>query len=156
MKFAIPNGVTTFVSLGVAMIFSGGCLSTHPGSSSLAYVVVEGASIDAISEEAIRVFGDEFYEITSNQPEGIVFEREATQRDRVLWGRYQEEDLRMRVVVAFEPLANGGILVRADAYILPGGAFSREEKIVRMGRRPYQALLNRVKASLVTSRPGSR
>ena len=102
------------------------------------------------------MFGDEFYEIKSNRPEGIVFEREATQRDRVLWGRYQEEDLRMRVVVAFEPLANGGILVRADAYILPGGAFSREEKIVRMGRRPYQDLLNRVKASVVTSRSGSR
>jgi hypothetical protein len=75
----------------------------------------------------------------------LAFEREATQRDRVLYGRYGE-DLAMRVVVLIEPRRQGGSLVRADAYVLRG---SFEDRVPRVGRRPYQDLLNRVKANFV-------
>ena len=137
-------------------MFSGGCASTHPGSSSLAYVVVEGAELEDIRAETRRVFDDEFYEVERDQPNEIIFEREGTQRDKVLWGGYVERDLRMRVVVTFEPFAKGGVLVCADAYVVREGVISETEKIMRIGRRPYQDLLNRMKASLVTSRPTSR
>jgi len=124
-----------------------GCLSTHPGSSSLAYVDIESDGAKAIRAETVRVFADDSYQLVSESAGAMVFEREATQRDRVMYGRYAEQ-LSMRVVVSMEPRRQGGYLLRVDAYALHGGY---EDKLLRIGRRPYQRLLDRVKASLVTA-----
>lgn len=132
----------------VVLLFLSGCLSTHPGSSSLAYVDIDTADARSIRDEAVRVLEDDGYGLVGESVGQFVFEREATQRDRVLFGQYGDESLTMRVVVTIEPRRKGGYLVRADAYAV----HSRyEDKVPRVARRPYQALLNRVKASLVTA-----
>lgn len=129
----------------VSLLMLTGCLSTHPGSSSLAYVDIESHGPAAVQAETLRVFTDDGYELVRESGAMLAFEREATQRDRVLYGRYGE-DLAMRVVVLIEPRRQGGSLVRADAYVLRG---SFEDRVPRVGRRPYQDLLNRVKANFV-------
>lgn len=138
------GGVASVMSL----VFLAGCISDDPGSSSMAYVNITLHDAAAIRKMAVRVFGDDNYQLVSESAGSMVFEREATQRDRVLYGRYNEQ-LSMRVVVAIGPRRQGGYIVRADAYALRSGGV--EDKLLRMGRRPYQDLLNRVKASLVTS-----
>lgn len=130
-----------------ALALASGCVSDHPGSSSMAYVDIETSGLPAVKQEVIRVFEADGYTL-SESPEGLVFEREATQRDSVLFAHYGDDSLVMRVVVVIEPRRLGGSLVRCDAYAIRDG---RAEALPRMARRPYQAQLNRVKASLVTS-----
>lgn len=139
--------MTGFASL----LFLMGCLSTNPGSSSLAYVDIPAANVKTIQAEIVRVFADNNYHQIGETTAPMVFEREATQRDRVLFGRYGDDDLTMRLTVAIEPRHKGGHLVRCDAYTVRQGL---EEKLPWMARRPYQDLLNQVKASLITAHRG--
>jgi hypothetical protein len=129
-----------------------GCLSTNPGSSSMAYVDIKSGTPARIQEEVVRVFEDDNYQLVREKDGTMVFERESTQRDRVMYGFYDTADLVMRVVVSVEPRRQGGCLVRADVYTVRDG--QHEEKLLRMGRRPYQNLLNQVRASLVKADGG--
>lgn len=127
------------------LLFLAGCLSDNLGSSSLASVDIASHSVEAIRRGTIRVFADDGYQLVGESAGQLTFEREATQHDRVLYGRYGE-DLAMRIVVLIEPRSQGGGLVRADAYVLRGRF---EDRVPRIGRRPYQDLLNRIKANFV-------
>ena len=137
-------GAAGFISL----LFLSGCLSTNPGSSSMAFIDLDTGTVATIRAEMIRVFEDDNYTLIRDADGEMVFEREATERDRVLYGRFGDEQLAMRIVASIEPRRKGGYLVRADAYAIHD---RRTEKLSSLARRPFQALLNRVKASLVTS-----
>jgi hypothetical protein len=134
------------------LLLLSGCLSTNPGSSSMAYVDIKSGTPARIQEEVVRVFEDDNYQLVREKDGLMVFERESTQRDRVMYGFYDTADLVMRVVVSVEPRRQGGCLVRADVYTVRDG--QHEEKLLRMGRRPYQNLLNQVRASLVKADGG--
>lgn len=131
--------------LGVAMFLSAGCMSSHPGSSSLAYVVVKKASPELVRDTTVQVFRNHAYGLEADDGAGhLVFERNATQSDRTRWARYGEQGMRMRVAVELEPMGKD-LLVRADAYILrpPRGV----EQVTIAGRRPYKKLLKEVNRS---------
>ncbi len=135
------------VVAGVSFLLLGGCLSNKPGSSSIAYVNITSHAAAAIRAETVRVFAADNYGLTRESAGELVFERKATQRDQIMYGRY-DEPLVMRVVVSIEPQRQGGCVLRADAYAL----HDRDEtKVLRIARRPYQDLLNRVKTNLVTA-----
>jgi hypothetical protein len=125
-----------------------GCLSTHPGSSSLAYVEIPTASVEAIMAETKRVFTEASYSIEQSGSDEAEFIRDATQRDKVMFGAYDQGPMRMRVKVFVEPYPRGGHLLRADAFVVSDG---REDALMKVSRRPYQALLDSVRASLATS-----
>lgn len=131
----------------LGLLLVAGCLSSNPGSASMAYVDIDSSSVAAIREAIVRVFEDDGYRLSETSGD-LVFEREATQRDHVLFKQYGDERLVMRVVVSIEPGRLGGYLVRADAYAVRDG---REDALPRIARRPYQKQLNRAKASLVAS-----
>jgi len=134
------------VAAVMSLVLLTGCLSDNPGSSSIAYVDIPSHGEDAVRAQAIRVFGDDNYLLVGDADGMLTFEREGTQRDRVLYGRYGDQ-LTMRVLVTIEPRRQGGSLVRADAFAMNGGS---ETQVMRIGRRPYMDLLNRVKANLAT------
>ena len=127
------------------LVLLSGCLSTHPGSSSLAYVEVDTTDAKAIRAAALRVFADDGYSLTSETGSGLEFEREATRHDQVLYGGVVGSRLVMRVVVSIEPQRKGGSLVRADAFTVRNG---HADRLLRVGRRPYQSLLHHVRADL--------
>jgi hypothetical protein len=133
---------------GASLLLMTGCLSTDAGSSSLAYVNIASGNAEAIRAETVRVFADDGYQLISGPSEPQTFEREGTQRDRVLYGNYLDKQLVMRVVVSLDPRRQGGFVLRADAYDVHDG---HAEKVPWVGQRPYKDLLNRVKASLVKS-----
>lgn len=144
--------ITILAITGIVFLLSTGCISSHPGSSSLAHVVVENASVETIRSATTQTFQQEFYTVLESSADRIVFERDATQKDRILWARYGEQGVRMRVVVTFEAFAGNGILVRADAYILRERGAGRQEKITPAGRRPYQKILQDIEHTVVTGR----
>ena len=147
MKFFVRRVVTQAAGI-LGLLLSTGCLSDNPGSSSLAYIDIESHGADAVRAETVRVFADDNYRLVGDAAGRLIFEREATQRDRVLFGRYGDEQVIMRVTVSIAPRRQGGCLLRSDAYAVRDGS---EEPISRVARRPYQDQLNRVKASLVSA-----
>jgi hypothetical protein len=136
----------TGIIMCAALLVTAGCLSTHPGSSSLAYVVVDGHSMSEVQKKVIQVFTSEHYRPQFSSKTRLVFVREGTQQDQVRYGRYGEK-LRMRVNITLEPYDPGGVLLRADAYALHGDSdlAGDSQKLLKIGRRPYQRLLNRVR-----------
>jgi hypothetical protein len=124
-------------------VVSAGCMSSHPGSVSMAYVEIEGVSMDKVVMATKTAFEGEFYVLTGATEGTLVFERDATRADRTRWASYGEA-LRMRVKVYVERMGQSKILVRADAYALRGSRH-REDKLLRMARHPYENLLDDVK-----------
>ena len=145
MKRTLLLGVYLF-----SLVFTG-CLSSNPSSSSLAYVMINGATPEAIQKTAIEVFQDEYYNVAEQTATELVFERAATEQDRARWGRYGEQGMRMRVVVVIETFPNGDISVRADAYILRERGVADVEAITPLGRRPYMKLLKEVRKKTTKS-----
>jgi hypothetical protein len=126
-----------------------GCLSDRPGSSSLASVEIVSHTEDVVRAEAVRVFADENYQLVSEPGGPMVFEREATRNDRLKYGSLGDQAFIMRVTVTLEHRRQGGVLVRADAFVVKEGV---ADKVIWVGRRPYQALLDALKASLVEAK----
>ncbi len=142
MKNIYIGKTAVWMGLGLTMLLSAGCMSSHAGSSSLAHRVIQKASPELVHQTTIRIFRENAYTLATDDGAGkLVFERDATRNDRVRWGRYGEQSMRMRVDVGMEPYSKNDILMRADAYIIrPRGA----EKVTYMGRRPYKKLLKKV------------
>ena len=128
-----------------------GCLSSHAGSSSLAYTVIQHTPIETVRELTCREFENEFYTIEKEGPAGYFFEREPTRQDLVVWSSFGEKDFRMRVVVTFEPFESD-ILVRADTYVVKN-SLTAPQKVGFSGRRPYQKILDRIQANSISAHP---
>ena len=142
-------GKGTLASMCIAVLCLTGCILTHPGGTSLAYVEVKGVSLERVREATVQVFGAERYQVEAAQANGFVFVRDATLNDRLQYARY-DESLFMRADVTYEPFGPDTILVRVDAYAVSGGA--TETKLLRIARRPYMKMLRSVKkTALATS-----
>jgi hypothetical protein len=138
---------------GMLLLLSAGCIVPPDGSDGLAFVVIEDAPIAAVHAATMQVFHDELYDVIQQERGRIVFERAGNLEDRVRWSQYGESGLCMEVVVSYEPLRKGGILVKADAYILrQKGSRSVAEKVAYSGRRPYQTLLKKIRKASTASR----
>lgn len=144
MKTTCENGLGkwTLASLCAAALALTGCMLTHPGGTSMAYIEIKGASLERVRETTVQVFGAERYQVEASQANGFVFVRAATLNDRLQYARY-DESLFMRADVTFEPFGPDTILVRADAYAVSGGA--TETKLLRLARRPYMKMLRSVR-----------
>lgn len=144
MKMACGRGFWSgaLASICIAMLGLTGCILTHPGGTSMAYVEVKGVTLERVREATVQVFGAERYQVEAAQANGFVFVRAATLNDRLQYARY-DESLFMRADVTFEPFGPDTILVRADAYAVSGGA--TETKLLRLARRPYMKMLRSVR-----------
>ncbi len=129
-----------------------GCQIFHPGFTSMAFVEIEKTSLAAVHAATVTVFKQDGYKVLWSKPEKIVFVREATLDDRLRYARY-EESLRMRVELSLERYGEGSVLVRAEAYAVRGESSRSEVKVLRAARRPYMALLRRVKESVASPTP---
>lgn len=140
-------GLVAVTTMVASLAMAAGCLSTHPGSSSLAYVVIEGATLERVQAAAIAVFTADHYKVESSGEGRMVFVREASGRDQVRYGRYGES-LQMRVDVSMERHDAGSVLVRADAYAVYPESALGAQKLLKIAKIPYQRSLDRVKASV--------
>lgn len=144
MRALFTHNMFTAMRLVGATLLLSGCQTLHPGWSSLAYVEIEGASIERVQKAIVQVFTAEHYEVKYSSEQEIDFIREGTLNDRLQYARYQE-GLQMRVEVTLEPFGAGAVLVRADAYAVSDGSGRSPVKLLKVTRRPYMQLLERVK-----------
>jgi len=114
----------------------------------MVFIDLDTGTVASIRAEMLRVFEDDNYKLISDADGEMEFEREATERDRVLYGRFGDNQLVIRVIATIEPRRKGGYLVRADAYAIHDRSV---EKLSFFARRPFQKLLNQVKASQVSA-----
>lgn len=140
---------TALLAISISALLLSGCLSSQIGSSSLAHVVIEDIPMEPIRETTKRVLIDDYYRLEFETANMMVFERDATQRDKILWGHFGGQDIRMRIEFTFETLHRNRILVRADAFVFRGR--HAPHKIMHPGRRPYQKLLDQIRANVITS-----
>jgi len=138
-------GLVIFVALGLVS----GCISSQPGSTSTAHAVMEYATPEQIHDELVRVFEDEQYVLDYDDLNRLIFTRPATQRDVVMYGEFLSGEIIMNVEVTVKPYRRDSHLVLADVFVHMNR--ERDKKVGMIGSRPYQALLNRVKANLVSS-----
>jgi len=129
-------------AVGSCILLSG-CQTIHPGWSSMAYVEIEGVPLGLVREAALEVFTSEAYEVALNRANKLHFVREGNAHERLQYACYQET-LDMRVEVTFESYGEDSVLVRADAFAIVGGFGRKETPVMRIARRPYRRLLERV------------
>jgi hypothetical protein len=129
----------TLIIIAIMAIMSG-CMSTHPGSSSLVYLEIKETSVPEVIKATKQVMKSQLYKLTESNDDMMVFERDATRQDATRWGNYRD-DLRMRINVMIQSMGEGTVLVRADVFTVRGFA-SRAEALRASGRRPYKHLLD--------------
>jgi len=143
MKRELHNQRVFLVFLASAGLLLSGCQMIHPGWSSMAYVEIEGVSPGLVREATLEVFTTEEYEVTLSRENKLFFVREGNAHERLQYACYQEA-LDMRVEVTFESFGDDSVLVRADAFAIVGGFGRKETPVMRIARRPYRRLLERV------------
>ena len=145
MKIVV-NIIEVLSAVVLLSLVSVGCISSHPGSSSLAYVEIKDASMEEVVRATKQVFSAELYKLTKSTGDFLVFEQEATRQDAVLWGNY-EGDLKMRVEVTVQPINDSITLLRADAFTVRGDN-GRVDALRPIAKRPYKGLMKSVRSQV--------
>lgn len=136
--------IVNLLSLVGVTLFISGCQLTHPGSASLAFVEINNAPVERVQKAIVQVFTAEGYTVALHGKNFIIFTREGNMNDRLQYARY-EERLTMRVEVTLCSYGENGFLVKADAFAVRGDSDRSSIKLLKIARRPYMQLLDRVK-----------
>lgn len=129
-----------------------GCSSSPDGAGTGKYAAVElnGFSRFAVEMAVQQVFENEGYKLASKSNDSLVFEREASKGQTVMWGTWSS--LWERVVTKITRLGEGDrYLLSADAYRVKDKDDKIMEEEKKMGfavQSKYQKLLEQVKTLL--------
>lgn len=130
-----------------------GCSSSPGGAGTGKYAAVEldGFSRFAVEMAVQQVFENEGYKLASKSNDTLVFEREASGSQNVMWGNWSSR-LWERVVTKISRLGDGDrYLLAADAYRVKDKDDKIMEEEKKMGfavQSKYQKLLEQVKTLL--------
>ena len=145
-----PSSFSILVCL--ALLFSAGCATDGDGSRGRPSVTIYGQKLDAIRGATIQVFQDRQFELTSATRNELVFLCKGSAWDNAVHGTWMDEGIWERVRIQIEPDEAGVWTVVAQATMVrdPDGGFFEEEKpLSRLGHKPFQNLLEEVKARLL-------
>jgi len=144
---AQTNRLISFALLTLGLAGLLGCQSSKPGDISHAAIQVRGHSLEDIQQTTTAVFRDEGYALTAATSELMVFDRPGSRRDAIKWGGILGAGVTMRVKVRLSVMLDGDRLLQADAYAVQNSEdpfFQTESRNIRLNRRPYQKLLDKV------------
>jgi hypothetical protein len=137
-----------------------GCKTSTPSprlSDSLAYVEVTGRTPLEVAHAVSEVFREASYSparLPANDDMRLMFEKETGKGDLVLFGDWSGKNLWHRVRINIKPLDAQRQLVECDVYrVLDRGdpRFEEESKLSTLKKKPYQEILDKVKARLNTT-----
>ncbi len=144
--------VPLFMLLAAALM-SGGCRSHRgPGADHLAAVVIEGSSVLQVARAASDVFqaaGFVAVPLARNDELQLMFERQAGTGAILAYGDWSGTPIWYRARLSMSSLGPGGLLLTCDVYRVAHRGdphFEEEDKVTRVHRRTYQALLQKIKA----------
>jgi len=143
------------LGLGLLLLlgFVAGCSSSPEGAGTGKYAAVEldGFSRFAVDMAVQQVFENEGYKLASKSNDTLVFERESSGSQNVMWGNWSSR-LWERVVTKVSRLGEGDrYLLSADAYRVKDKDDKMMEEEKKMGfavQSKYQKLLEQVKTLL--------
>jgi predicted component of type VI protein secretion system len=140
----------------VALMLVTGCQSSKPGSASHAALEIKGYPHDDIWTTTIIVFAEQGYELRTNSPTKLVFDRPATTGEKLKYGDWMNDGMVMQIKVRLQELEANTTLLRADAYAVQdpvNPVFRSERRIMSLSGKPYRLLLEEVLHRLEGSPP---
>jgi hypothetical protein len=135
----------------VGLLMVTGCKSNKHGGNSHAAIEVTGHSNAEIQAATVGVFADHGYQLRTNTPTTMTFDRPATSGEKFKFGDWMNDGMVMQIKVRFEELPDESSLLRADVYVVqdPTNAnFRHERRLTLWSTRSYQKLLENVRTKL--------
>ena len=146
------RGVPRFCLLGVCVVLAAaGCHSTHTSTPStrLASVIVKDRSMAQVESATEAVFQGHAYQAARPGSADLVFEKEGSSMNTLMYGDWTPGKVWVRVKVYLRQLsAPNEILLECDAFMVNNHGdvrFEEEFKLTKMRRGTYQDLLEEVK-----------
>jgi hypothetical protein len=146
-----PGQFTAFL-LCFAWLASG-CHSTpHVPSSRLAAVLIEGHSVSEVETATQAIFKDDSYELAKQKPGELVFEKEGSNMDTLVYGDWSQKKVWERVKSYVRLLEDQKqVLLDCDVFMvidLGDPRFEEPHKLTSVHHKHYQKLLEAVKKRL--------
>ena len=136
-----------FGAIILGLLLVTGCQSSKPGGSSHAAVEIKGHSVAEIQDTTVAVLAENGYTLRTNTPVLMLFERPATGGEKVKYGDWFNDGMKMQVKVRFQSQPEQTYVLRADAYSVqdPNDTSFREEKrLMLFSSKDYQKMLDGV------------
>jgi hypothetical protein len=152
MKPTLQN-LATSLFVAAASIALIGCKSLNkPASASFASVRIQGHTAEQIRAASVVVFQQDGYTAVGGQRSEMVFEKEGSRWDQIVYGSWvNEASVWLRVRVSMVPLSADTLRLQCQAYKVRNKGDPFTEDQVRIGNshsKPYQALLDEVVGQL--------
>lgn len=138
---------TLFSLVALSLFLVAGCQSSKPGSSSHAAVEIKGHSATEVQNTTVAVFAENGFTLRTNTPVLMLFDRPATTGEKVKYGDWLNDGMKMQIKVRLQSQPEQTYLLRADVYAVqdPNDTNFREEKRLMMfSSSAYQKLLDDV------------
>ena len=161
VRFQLQQGMSGFaqrlplLSL-VLVLLVAGCKSTGtPKSSRLASVIIKGHSQVQVAQMTQQVFIENEYERALLKTADLVFEKQGTTMNNLVYGDWSGKGVWVRVKVYLRELGDPhDIMLDCNTYMVQehnNPLFEEEHKLTKMRKGPYQKLLNEVSKRLKES-----
>jgi hypothetical protein len=149
----------TWMAGGLAMlcgVFLSGCASSKPASASFASVVIPNQSVETIQDTTMLVFGEAGYKANRTPDGSMVFEKEGSRGDQILYGGLGGAEyngaITVRVMAEIVDLSGQDARrLQCQAYMVRHageGIFEDKTRMANFRGGPYQKLLDEVATKL--------
>lgn len=138
--------------LGLIWIVAGCHSQPSVSSSRLASVVITNKPIAEVEAMTRTVFTEHGYQAARGKSSQLVFEKEGTGMNTLVYGDWSSKKVWVRVKVYFQELNSAEqVLLECDAFMVGDHGdihFEEEHKLTRVHRGRFQDLLNEVSQQL--------
>jgi len=147
---------TVFCAALFGLLLVTGCQSSKPGSSSHAAVEIKGHSAAEIQNTTVVVLAESGFTLRTNTPMIMLFDRPATTGEKVKYGDWLNEGMKMQIKVRLQSQPEQTYLLRADVYSVQDANdanFREETRLIMFSSKTYQKMLDAVAYRLKFSPP---
>lgn len=137
--------------LVLAGVCLSGCATSDSGFGSRTAVVINNRTPQEIKDKTLEVFREKLFDVKSSSKSEIVFERAGSAWQDVTWGSWYGGGVWERATVRIQDYGDGAYMVDAQVKLVRDNTddfFEDSQTLGRRARKPYQELLNEVKARL--------
>ena len=137
-------------------VFFSGCASSKPASASFASVVIANQSVETIQDTTMLVFGEAGFKANRTADGAMVFEKEGSRGDQILYGGLGGAEYNGAVIVRVKAeivdvTGPDARRLQCQAYIVRHageGVFEDKQRLANFRGGPYQKLLDEVATKL--------
>ncbi len=133
-------------------VFFTGCASSKPASASFASVVIPNQGVETIQDTTMLVFGEAGYKANRSSDGAMVFEKDGSRGDQILYGGLGGAEYNGAVTVRVKAevvdlMGQDAHRLQCQAYIVRHsgeGIFEDKTRMANFRGGPYQKLLDEV------------